>query len=336
MGGLAGALLPPVAPAPAAPGPCPAAAFRATVLQLLRRDAERPAAAWPALMRGLHRFGLRELILQWTSIGETDFYGGRPGGTEALPVLPAVLRAARGAGLRVWVGLHQDPAWWSAASRPDAGLEEWLAGRLADLDARLPALTAALAAAAPRAVAGWYLTDELDDATWRAPGREAALAGHLRATADRLRRVAPGRPIAVSAFSNGAQSPADYGAQLRRLTSGARIERLLLQDAVGAGKRTPDQARDTAAAVARALRGGGTRFGAIVELFDLRAAGADEAATAPAPVAAILSRLAAAAGIGDLPPASFSHAHHLDAFGGPEAAERGAEWSRLLARCRTR
>lgn len=290
-------------------------------------------------MRDLRRFGLRDLTLQWTSIGEIDFYTGRPGAAEALPILPAVLRAAHDAGLQVWVGLHEDPEWWSAASRPTAELDAWLAGRLADLDARLPALRAALAGAPPGTVAGWYIPDELDDGTWQAPDREAALARYLNAVASRLGRAAPGRPIAISAFANGAQDPSGYGAQLRRLAMGAGIGRLMLQDGIGAGKRTPDQARTAAQAIARALSGGKTRLGTIIELFDLYPspdAGAQGAVTAPAPVAAILARLAATAGIGNLPPASFSHAHHLTAFGGPEAAERGREWSRLLARCGVR
>ncbi len=60
-------------------------------------------------------------------------------------------------------------------------------GRLADLDSRLPSLVAALNAVPPRTVTGWYLTDELDDGTWQAPEREAALARYL------------GGPLAASA-----------------------------------------------------------------------------------------------------------------------------------------
>ncbi len=120
------------------------------------------------------------------------------------------------------------------------------------------------------------------------------------------------------------------------MTSGAGISRLLFQDAIGAGKRAPDQAHVAATAVAQALRGT-TPLGMVVELFDIRASAKDhEAATLPALIATMLTRLAATAGIGDLPATSFSHAHHLTAFGGPEAAERGAEWSRVLARCGTR
>lgn len=337
LAGLLAALLPlpSAAERAAAPERCPAAVFRGTILQLLRRDAARPAADWTALMRDLRRFGLRELTLQWTSFGAIDFYGGRAGGAEALPILPAVLRAAGGAGLKVHVGLHHDPDWWSAASCPAAELDAWFARRLADLDARLPALRAALAAAPPGTVAGWYIPDELDDGTWQAQDREAALARYLQATVGRLGRIAPGHPTMISAFANGAQEPAGYGAQIRRLAAGAGISRFLFQDGIGAGKRTPDQARAAAQAIARALRGGKTRFGIVVELFDMPPSpeAGQEAATAPASIDAILTRLAAAAGIGDLPPTSFSHAHHLTAFGGPGAAARGTEWARLLARC---
>ena len=310
----------------ARPAACPAAAFEGTILQLLRRDAGRPPRAWAVLMQELRRMGLRSVTLQWSSIDTVDFYRGRPGATEVLPLLPVVLRAAHDAGLRSWLGLHHDGAWWQAAGLPDEALDAYLAARIADLEQRVPALRAAVAGAP---VAGWYVSDELDDATWQAPEREAALTRYLGQLRSRLEHAAPGRPVAVSAFANHAQSAAEYGAQLGRIGAASGIERLLLQDGVGAGKSTVEQAHDTAQGVAAALRGSAVRLGMIVELFEIRKkTTAQDAATVPAPLAAIQARIAASAGAGDLPLTSFSHAHHLSAFGGAEAAARGAEWRR--------
>ncbi len=185
-------------------------------------------------------------------------------------MLPIVLRAAHDAGLRTWLGLHHDGAWWQAAALPDEALEGYLAARVADLERRLPALRAATAGVPARAVAGWYVPDELDDATWQTPEREAALTRYLGAIRSRLRQAAPGWPVTVSAFANHAQDAAGYGAQLGRSAPAAASSWLLLQDEVGADKSTVEQARDTAQGVAAALRGRAVRLGMIVKRFEIR------------------------------------------------------------------
>jgi hypothetical protein len=114
------------------------------------------------------------------------------------------------------------------------------------------------------------------------------------------------------------------------------INRVLLQDGIGAGKRTPSQAATTARAFTRTLRASGAAFGVIVELFDIRRTAVpnvEEPATTPASITEIQSRLEATAGFGTIPATSFSHVHDLTWFGGPAAARRGTEWLQLLARC---
>ena len=306
--------------------------FGSTILQILRDDALVPGR-WDAVMQRLAQFGLRELILQWTSAENIDFYAGRPDAPECLPVLPDLVGLAARSGLRTWIGLHDDAGWWSAGRRAGSDLQAFMDKRLEALDDRLPYLAETVAELPRAAVAGWYVTEELDDQTWRTEDREAALIRFLSAVTARLRQIAPERPIAISGFANGAADARVYAAQLRRIADAAGFDRLLLQDGIGAGKCRPDQARTIALAAAQAFGGSAAQFGMIVELFDLAGQTDVGGETRPASLAAIRDRMAATAGIGDLPATSFSHAHHLTSLGGPIAAERGAEFLALLQNC---
>lgn len=319
----------------ATPEACLAARFRGTIFQLLRGDAANTPEAWQGLMQEMSAFGIEELFLQWTSIDSLDFYYGHAGAGETIPLLPEIVRAAESSHRRLWIGLQQDTDFWSVLKRPTPELEAYFQKRVSDLQARLPALKAVLEEASPGLIAGWYLPEEIDDLNWHDPEREAVLGRYLANTHSLLNQAIPGLPVAVSVFSSGAQQGEAFGMQLRRLVLQSGIDRVLIQDGIGAGKRTPAEAALTARAVARSLRRSGAQSGMIIELFNMRQKTAiDAAATEPASIAQILERLAATAGIGTLPPTSFSHVHHLTAFGGPEAAERGAEWRQLLAGCR--
>lgn len=323
---------------PAAPD-CAALRFGATLLQPTRELAGKKPQEWLEAFHALRRTGIEEVVLQWTSFGDLDFYAGRPGAREAMPVLPHLARAARDAGLRLWVGLHHDQLWWNLAQRSAEERGAYLARRLADLQARVPALRQALGDLPQAAFAGWYIPDEIDDGTWAAPAFEAVLVRYLGATRRLLAHDHPRRPVAVSAFANGAQTAEGYAAQWRRVAEAGGIGRLLLQDGIGAGKRTAAEARGTAAAIARALRGSQVQFGVITEFFDMRAASpstAGDSSTVPAKLDEIVRRASSTAGIGSVPPVSFSHIHHLSPFGGAEAEQRGKEWAALLQRCRGR
>jgi hypothetical protein len=319
------------------PRGCPATTFEATFLQLLTRDETRTEHEWRDLLERLHRQGIRTLIIQWTSADGVDFYPGLTGTRAVAQIVPVILEAAREADLRVWIGLQEDPSWWSLQDRSDTELERYFASRLVALEGRLPSLKALIEGGDPQTTVGWYITDEIDDTRWQSRGREEALQEYLAGVVRLLGLVDRGRPVAISAFANGAQDPHRYAAQLSRLVRISGIKRLLFQDGTGAGKRTSAEAALTARAIARSLSASGTQFSVVVELFNLNPSksGAEPSVTSPAPVESMVDRLAAVAGVGDLPPASFSNAHHLTELGGPEAATREAEWTALLARCGT-
>jgi hypothetical protein len=319
------------------PRGCPATTFEATFLQLLIRDETRTEHEWRNLLERLHRQGIRTLIIQWTSAGGVYFYPGHTGPHPVAQMVPVILEAAREADQRVWIGLQEDPAWWSLQDRSDAELERYFAGRLAALEGQLPSLKALIEGGDPQTTVGWYITDEIDDTRWQSRGREEALQEYLAGMVRLLGRVDRRRPIAISAFANGAQDPHRYAAQLSRLVRISGIKRLLFQDGTGAGKRTSAEAALAARAIARSLSGSGTQFGVVVELFNLdpSKSNTEPSVTSPAPIESMVDRLAAVAGVGDLPPASFSNAHHLTELGGPEAAKREGEWTALLARCGT-
>jgi hypothetical protein len=319
------------------PPGCPPTTFEATFLQLLTRDEVRTKHEWRDLLERLRHQGIRTLFIQWTSADGVDFYPGHAGLRPAERMVPVILDAVRETDQRVWIGLQEDPEWWSLQDRSDTELESYFARRLAALEGRLPSLKALIEGDNAQTTVGWYITDEIDDTRWQSRRREDALREYLAGVVRLLDRVDPGRPVAISAFANGAQDPQHYATQLSRLVRISGIKRLLFQDGTGAGKRTPAEAALTAHAIARSLSGSDTQFGVIVELFNLNPSqsGGEPSVTSPARVESMVDRLAAVAGVGDLPPASFSSAHHLTGLGGSEAAKRGGEWTALLARCRT-
>jgi hypothetical protein len=315
---------------------CPPITFGATIYQPTERDSARSPEDWRPILAELRRSGTSTLIVQWSSSDNEDYYPGRPSAHAVVPVLPNLMRAARKASMHLLIGLHQDTRWWSLENVSMPQLGSYFEQRLADLDARLPALKAALERDGDKSIIAWYITDEIDDQRWQSPDREAALTQYLAAVVQRLHRIAPQWPVALSAFANGAQDPHHYAAQLARIVRASGVRDLLLQDGIGAGKRSLAQATDTGRAIWRRLRGSGTHFGMIVEIFDFKpqaAAKSEAPATVPASILEILKRLSATAGIGDLPPTAFSSIHHLTSVGGDGAAERGRDWMALLSRC---
>lgn len=225
--------------------------FDASFVQLGRRELAFDEAAWRRALSLLRAVGVDLVIVQFT--GDQDgAFDGRGGHAP----VRALLAAAAGMHMKVFLGLDRDPTWPdpAAATRPAPPLGD---------RARIRALAALCAGSA--ACAGWYLPQEIDDATWT--GREAVLRAHLVRTAAALRRVAPGRPIAIAPFFAGSPDPAAHARFWDALLAERSVDIVALQDGIGSGRATAEIAAGYLDALRPVVAARGVELWSVVELF---------------------------------------------------------------------
>ncbi len=310
------------------PDPCAVAAADSTFLQLWNRDAGRPATDWYRRLSDLAELGVREIILQWTRYGLTDFYHG------GKDLLAPVLEAARRHNLKVVVGLQYDPEYWSMLDRPPEALARYLARR----GRRVALQTGELARRIQRlrgadVVSGWYIADELDDETALDPVRYRALAGYLRRIVQAVRHSGLDRPVRVSGFSNGRTAPARSAALWRQLLAESGVDVFLFQDGIGAGKLTLTTLPAYLSALDAEFPRHGLQFRVVTELFRQKKGEAGRFEARPAPYNRILRQLDLATRHGTAPPVTFSLPDYLL---GDDAAHEALrkKWREALAQCR--
>lgn len=272
--------------------------------------------------------GIREVVVQWTSFEAFDTYPRATTGLARTTILSDLLQAAEAERVAVWIGLHSENGFWSIADTSPEEIAHYFSQRLQDLEARLPALLSVMnkAGRARSPVAGWYISEEIDDTRWTDPKRRALLDDYMIQIRRRLAAAQPG-PVMVSAFANGAQTPAEYAAYLRGLADRAGIDRLLFQDGVGAGKLSVEQA--TGYLQALQDRAGRSGVVPIVELFDV----APDGLTQPATLSRILDQIDAEAPFASPAFAAFAIPHHMLAAGNARAAALLRDWRAMSRHC---
>lgn len=290
-------------------------AVGATFLQPLRPDFRRSLADWEGLFAGLRAFGIRTLILQWSEIEDLDLADGG---------LARIMRAAQRVEAEIWIGTSYRTAWWELPSAPLGQVQDYFDTRQTRLRERAAKLAAVLRLEGEACVTGWYVTEELDDMSWRRPERAALLRRFLTGQCAILTEIAR-RPVAISVFANDMPAIDGFAGFISRLCEETGLRNVLVQDGTGAAGRSLEEVRLLGAAFARVGWAAGCGFGMVVECFNqaasVPAGGAPRITTAS--VSEILARLHAANGLGTLPLTSFSHPHHLMAYGGDDAARVG-------------
>lgn len=265
------------------------ARLEGTFLQLSGAVARWDAAQWEQAFACFRRLGLKEYIVQWSAGPDQEFL-------SAVRMIAAHAAASRS---RLWAGLYFDEEYWRRLEGPDSGLSAYLD----DVAGRCSALAAKL-----RQVAkpyGWYIPQEIDDLNWRTPERRSMLLGFLR-------RVSPKGRVAMSGF-RGTPLPVDEFVGLwRSISRQTPVKTLFLQDGVGTGKSTVEQAAALRTLLAR--QGGKVR--PVVELFEQTSAAGAPFSAKPAPLDRIELQLKNA-GKGAI---AFSVPEYMTPLGGPAAA----------------
>jgi len=230
-------------------------AMKAVFWQPQLRDSSASAGQWSTLMQTLHRQGFDTLVLQWTRYG-TAF--ADENGTQQLKQRAA---AARAAGLKVIVGLHADPDFFSRQKQSAAALEHYL-GRLRVADLQQAKRWADAPAFQPD---GWYLSAEIDDLNWRSPERRALLLSWLGDTRQLLAKR-DSRPVFISSFFAGNMTPESYAGMLTDIKNqGISV---WVQDGLGVKTLDKNQ-RQLYLDAAAGCRINAPAHGIVYEIFDV-------------------------------------------------------------------
>lgn len=270
--------------------------FGGTFLQPWARHLEWKPEQWEELFDSLQALGCREVILQWC----------RYDGVDYSPLVPGWLELARRRGMRFTIGLPHASAWWRRAGEDAAAALEEVVGRARAFAASAEARQWRKQAA----FGGWYLPEEMDDDRWFAAPRRRLLAGAL----DRLAGLL--RPLAAGGFTNRNHTAAEVASFWAELAARRRLERVLMQDGIGAGKMT----LGAWPAYLEALRARlGRRLEVVVEIFEA-AGGEGEFRAAPAPAERVLLQAELARRATGRAPLCFS----LPDYGVPAAGEAAA------------
>jgi len=265
------------------------ARLEGTFLQLTGALARWDSAQWDEAFACFRRLGLKEYIIQWSAGPDQEFL-------SAVRMIGDHAAASRS---RLWAGLYFDEEYWRRVEGPDSGLSAYLD--------EVAARSAALAAKLRQAVKlhGWYIPQEIDDLNWRTPARRAMLLAFLR-------RVSPKGRVAISGFRGGSLPVDEFVELWRSIARETPVKTLFLQDGVGTGKATVEQASALRTRLARSR----IKVRAVVELFEQTSQAGAPFSAKPAPPDRIERQLGNA-GKGAI---AFSVPEYMTPLGGPAAA----------------
>lgn len=231
------------------------ASFDATFIQIHSDQLAHDEAHWQRELDVLRKLGVKQVVIQFTG----DRHG--PYDRDGHAPVANLVAAAAASDIHVLLGLHDDPTWPGddAVKRlpPPLG-DSKQAKALGELCRRSPVCD------------GWYLSQEIDDATWSSPARTAALRAHVAETARVLRELAPGKQLALAPFFTGTLAPQQHAHWWLSVLEPGAIDVLMLQDGVGTGRATPERAGAYLASLRLPLAMIGVDLWSVAELFRQR------------------------------------------------------------------
>lgn len=221
-----------------------AGAMKGVFWQPQLRDNRVSETSWQSLMHRLRQDGFDTLVLQWTRYGDAFTL------EKDRAALQQKVIAARGAGLRVIIGLNSDPDFFSRQKQPGAARVNYL-NRLRVQDSQQARIWLEQSGIQPD---GWYLSAEIDDLNWRDDEAREQMLKWLGDTRRAISALSSG-PVYISSFFAGNMTPASFAglnAQIREtgirvwVQDGSGVDKLneaqralYLDAAAGCGATTP-------------------------------------------------------------------------------------------------
>jgi uncharacterized protein DUF4434 len=288
-----------------------------TFIQLSQAHGSWDEDSWRRLFGYLAQLRAREIVVQWTVYDDTAFYPTARHAQVAQPPLETILTLADELGMTARVGLAHDSAFWSKVKSDPASVVVYLRG----LQARSESVARELVPLVQRhrSFRGWYITEEIEDTTWKDPRARSALFEYLGRLARSVRALKPESSVAISGFSNAESAPATFGAFWTNLLQAAPIDVLMFQDGVGAGKQGLSFLPLYLAAARDAAQTTGRDLQVIVEVFT-QVNDATHFKAVPAAFDRVSRQIDLAATYSSVRgPIAFSIPEYMTPLGGPDA-----------------
>lgn len=224
----------------------------------------RDEGYWLDLFQKLRKEHMDTLFLQWSAEPGQVFADLELENHEKQPFLEKIFQAAREAGLKVFLGLYQEPTYWRQIPAPLDVLENFFYLRAAANERLLEQVHKKFGQ--EPSLAGYYIPDEIDDWNWRTADRIGLYNGYLKLMVERIRKVDPQRPVAVSSFFRSRTVPRIYAENVFSILKDTGINWLLVQD--GAGENNPAEPyRSLYLEKIKESKPQGIELAGIVELF---------------------------------------------------------------------
>ena len=215
-------------------GQTPAPRLTGTFLQLLEEHGSWTDAQWAQLFDSLKSLGVQDIVVQWSVVGNLAFYPSLEFRTVRNVPLETVLRMADSAQMKVRVGLISDPAYWSYVQKDPQQVADYLQG-LRDKSLAAAGELAPMLKRHP-CVQGWYISEEIDDISWRSREARSVLFAHVSKLSAELHQLLPKGTVSISAFSQAQSSPEGFEQFWDEFFRRTGVDTVLYQDGVGAGK----------------------------------------------------------------------------------------------------
>lgn len=164
--------------------------------------------------------------------------------------------------------------------------------------------------------AGFYIPQEIDDATWIDRERLNRLTNHLARLAEGLRELSPEVEIRISCFATGRDDPPGFAALMADLARSGKLTEVLYQDGLGTERLLPAESAAYLEALATSIPRTDVRLRVIVETF---APVAEGSGFVPAPMERIAEQLRQARQLADDDIVAFSIPDYLHPAAGHQA-----------------
>lgn len=220
---------------------------------------------WRVFFGYLEKLKISQLFLQWTVNGDVAFFPSETFQSVNSPPLEKILKLAERFNVKISVGLVHDPDYWRKIEGKPEHVRNYLAGLLKKSSRTVDQLAPLVQQY--KSFHGWYITEEIDDINWRQPEKRNLLFSYLKTLSGKLEQLTPGRPIAISGFSNGHISIDEFASFWDSLLKQTEINLAFFQDGIGANKLTLNNLPVYLQAFKAVTANNRTKMGVIIEIF---------------------------------------------------------------------